>query len=299
MPLASAVFLAPGLPMMYNGQEVGWGIGMGAPGEPDLNDRRRGIIDWDFDGKEMLTPHYQKLAQIRAQFPAFSRHREDTNNDGSVTSQDESDFLRVITNNSIVYSYLRPYPNSNGLTVINFGVQTQNVSLDLTKTTLEFDEEFNSEALYWVNDLYNGSSQNISGGELSSFTVSLPPYGTAVYTISTEEEMVVLPDLPTIVAVNNSTDEIPSKISLLQNYPNPFNPVTKIQYSIPLSFETQQVTIKIFDILGRELETLIDEKQRSGKYEVQFNATHYSSGIYFYTLTAGEFRQTRKMILLK
>ncbi|MEJ2196559.1 MAG: alpha-amylase family glycosyl hydrolase, partial [Ignavibacteriaceae bacterium] len=75
MPIATSVFMAPGMPQMLNGQEVGFGRGMGAPGEPDLNDRRRGIIDWNFGGKDMLTPHYQKLAQIRGQFPAFSQHR--------------------------------------------------------------------------------------------------------------------------------------------------------------------------------------------------------------------------------
>jgi cyclomaltodextrinase / maltogenic alpha-amylase / neopullulanase len=71
MPMATIVFTAPGMPMMMNGQEVGWGKGLGQPGEPDLNVRRRGIIDWNFGGRDLLTPHYQKIAQIRTQFSAF------------------------------------------------------------------------------------------------------------------------------------------------------------------------------------------------------------------------------------
>jgi len=301
MPIASAIFFAPGLPMLYSGQEVGFGKGMGAIGEPDLNDRRRGIIDWNFGGKEMLTPHYQKLAQIRSQFPAFSRHRKDTNNDGSVTNQDESDFLRVTTGNSLVYSYLRPYMNSNGLTVINFGNQSQNVSIDLTQTNLVFDEELNSETLYWVNDLYNGSSEQLSGSDLSTFTVSLTSYGTAVYTISKYEEMVEIPEIPNIVSVKINNDEIPNKFALSQNYPNPFNPSTTINFSIPNdnSRRSGEVKLVVYDILGREIKILVNKKMTPGQHEVQFNADELTSGIYFYTLSAGDFFQTRKMILLK
>ena len=176
---------------------------MGAPGEPDLNDRRRGIIDWNFGGKDMLTPHYQKITQIRAQFPAFSQHKLDTNGDGEVTNQDESDFDRVTTGNGIVYSFLRPYMDSNGLTVVNFSGSSQSVTLDLTSTNLKFTGGFDPGTTYWVNDLYNGTSTQSLGSALSSFNVSLLSYGSAVYTISTLEEMVILPPIPPIVSVDD------------------------------------------------------------------------------------------------
>ena len=92
--------------------------------------------------------------------------------------------------------------------------------------------------------------------------------------------------------------------SLSQNYPNPFNPKTKIKYSIP-NLETrhssslQNVKLKIYDILGREVATLVNEQQHPGKYEVIFNASHLTSGTYFYRLTIGEFSETKKIILLK
>jgi glycosidase len=105
IPMSTVIFTAPGMPMMLNGQEVGFGKGMGLPGEPDLNVRRRGIINWNFSGRELLTPHYQRIAQIRSQFPAFSQHKLDTNGDGQVNSQDESDFDRITTTDGIVYAF--------------------------------------------------------------------------------------------------------------------------------------------------------------------------------------------------
>jgi hypothetical protein len=88
----------------------------------------------------------------------------------------------------------------------------------------------------------------------------------------------------------------PENFKLYQNYPNPFNPSTKIKYSIPKS---SQVQIKIFDILGNEIETLVNEEKSAGTYEITWNATNLTSGIYLYQLQAGSFIDTKKMILLK
>jgi hypothetical protein len=97
--------------------------------------------------------------------------------------------------------------------------------------------------------------------------------------------------------VSDLEDEFhPLTFQLEQNYPNPFNPSTKIRYSIP---QEGNVTLKIYDVLGNEVTTLIDEEKTAGVYEVEFNASKLSSGIYIYKLTAGNFIQTRKMILVK
>ena len=83
---------------------------------------------------------------------------------------------------------------------------------------------------------------------------------------------------------------------LQQNYPNPFNPSTTIIYQIPeLSF----VTLKVYDVLGNEITSLVNEEKSAGSYEVEFNASELSSGIYFYQLKLGKSIQTRKMILTK
>jgi len=301
MPVATSVFMAPGMPLILNGQEVGFGKGMGAPGEPDLNDRRRGIIDWNFGGASLLTPHYQKLAQIRAQFSAFSQHRLDTNGDGNINNQDESDFDRVATGNGIVYSFLRPYTDSNGLTVVNFSASSQSVTLDLTTTNLKFTGGFDPGTTYWVNDLYNGTSTQTPGSDLSSFNVSLSSYGSAVYTISTQEEMVNLPPIPPIVSVDDQVADIPEDFHLFQNFPNPFNPSTTIRYSI---VEPGNVSIKIYDVLGREVKTLVNELRTVGTYSSTWNGYNnfgnkVSSGIYFYRIEADLFVNTKKMVLLK
>ncbi len=88
----------------------------------------------------------------------------------------------------------------------------------------------------------------------------------------------------------------PQRITLYQNYPNPFNPTTEIRYQIS---EVGRVTLKVFDVLGREVATLVNEVKEPGMYELQFDASNLSSGVYFYRLNAGIFSQTRKLVLLR
>jgi len=89
---------------------------------------------------------------------------------------------------------------------------------------------------------------------------------------------------------------LPEQFSLEQNYPNPFNPSTTINFSIPTA---DFVTLKVFNVLGSEVATLVNEQKEPGSYQVTFNANNYSAGIYFYNIQAGNFIETRKMILLK
>ncbi|MBK7379140.1 MAG: T9SS type A sorting domain-containing protein [Ignavibacteriales bacterium] len=98
-----------------------------------------------------------------------------------------------------------------------------------------------------------------------------------------------------VTAVGNEYP-LPNKFSLEQNYPNPFNPSTSIQYAID---GRRFVSLKVFDVLGNEVATLVKEEKPTGVYEVNFNATQLSSGIYFYTLKAGSFIETKKLILMK
>ena len=99
-----------------------------------------------------------------------------------------------------------------------------------------------------------------------------------------------------IITETNKTQRVPSDFELMQNYPNPFNPSTKIKYSVP---QSSDVVIKVFDILGNEIRTLVNEEKSSGTYKITWNAANLPSGIYFYQLRAGDFTQTKKMILLK
>jgi len=99
-----------------------------------------------------------------------------------------------------------------------------------------------------------------------------------------------------VVDVKEIDDKRPKEYSLSQNYPNPFNPTTAILYQIPVE---SHVTLKVYDLLGRELEVLVNEEKPAGFYDVKYNASSLSSGIYFYTIKAGDFVQTKKFILLK
>jgi hypothetical protein len=99
-----------------------------------------------------------------------------------------------------------------------------------------------------------------------------------------------------IVNVESSNSNTPEDFSLTQNYPNPFNPSTVISYRLPVN---SNVKLKVYDVLGNEVATLVNEEKPTGEYEVEFDATGLPSGIYFYQLEAGNFIQTQKMLLLK
>lgn len=99
-----------------------------------------------------------------------------------------------------------------------------------------------------------------------------------------------------ITGVENNTNIIPKEFKLYQNYPNPFNPTTKIKFEIP---RKSNVTITVFDALGRRITQLMNGEKAPGVYDVEFDASKYSSGIFFYKLSAANFVQVRKMVLLR
>jgi hypothetical protein len=121
----------------------------------------------------------------------------------------------------------------------------------------------------------------------------------SIHTNPAKGSFFIVDDLQLSETATGILDQIsspPKEFKLNQNYPNPFNPSTKFSYSIP---EKALVTIKVFDVLGREIKTLVNEEKPIGTYEVDFNASNLSSGIYFYRLNAGKFVSTKKMVLLK
>lgn len=150
-----------------------------------------------------------------------------------------------------------------------------------------------------------GSDVNVSAGtENFSFTYHIHAdwKDTSVYTVAfvqndnNKEVMNVGKGNTTIIGVNTVNSEVPSAFALSQNYPNPFNPVTNINFSIPKS---SFITLKVFDMLSREVSSLVNEQMTAGNYKVDWNANSSSSGIYFYTITAGDYKETKKMMLIK
>ncbi|MBI3124848.1 MAG: T9SS type A sorting domain-containing protein [Ignavibacteriales bacterium] len=99
-----------------------------------------------------------------------------------------------------------------------------------------------------------------------------------------------------ITGVENRKEELPTQLKLEQNYPNPFNPVTKIKYLVNVQ---SKVEIKVYNILGKEIKTLVNEVKSQGSYEVTFDASQFSSGVYFYRIQTPTFSETKKMVYLK
>lgn len=99
-----------------------------------------------------------------------------------------------------------------------------------------------------------------------------------------------------VIGISQISAELPDAFSLSQNYPNPFNPVTNIEFSVPKS---AFVKLTVFDISGREIETLVSQNMNSGTFKADWDASKYSSGVYFYTITSGSYRETKKMNLIK
>jgi|GEM_PF-261311 len=290
MPMASVLFTAPGLPMLWNGQEVGWGYGISG----SKLARNRSVINWDFQGAGILSPHYQKLANIRGQFRAFSQHKKDTNHDGSVSGLDSPDFVHVTSDNSIIYAFGRAYENQNGLTVVNFGDSTQTAVLNLLSGgALKFTGGVQSGTLYYLNNLYANTRRQVLGSALASLSITLPAYGTAVYTVSTTPDSLVIANP---ILYSAPEEHIPGAFKISQNYPNPFNPVTTIKYELGARLK---VNLTVYDIMGRVVTTLVNGEQVAGTKEVVLNASGLASGMYFYRLQAGSVVLTKKLVLLK
>ncbi len=99
-----------------------------------------------------------------------------------------------------------------------------------------------------------------------------------------------------LTGTTNISSELPTEFALEQNYPNPFNPMTKIEFQVS-SFKF--VKLKVFDILGKEVATLVNEKLSAGTYSVNWDAPEFPSGVYFYRLTTDGYSETKRMLLLK
>ena len=105
-----------------------------------------------------------------------------------------------------------------------------------------------------------------------------------------------------LVNVKNTNNRMPREFTLYQNYPNPFNPATKIRFDIKKSesrSQNSEVTLKIFDIMGKEVATLVNERLQAGTYETTFDGSGLNSGVYFYRLTTDGYSETKRMLLIK
>ncbi|MBI5463341.1 MAG: T9SS type A sorting domain-containing protein [Ignavibacteriales bacterium] len=274
-PPGSVIFTAPGMPMIWEGQELGLGLSL-----PDGNIGARVVVDWNFAFKDYLQPHYQKIAQIRAQFPAFATQK-----------------MSVLNSSHGVLAYVRPLPGQHGIVAVNFNDVPDTVTLQISTALL--DSALQNKP-YKLSDLYNDSVSTVSivGGTLI-LKLSLPGYGSAIFILADSAQHLVLPSLTNVAERQQSS--MPTQFGLTANYPNPFNPATTIEFSMA---RTAHVTIKIFSLLGQEIATLVDGNRGAGEYRAVWNGRNQygapaSSGMYLVRMTTESFVQTRKILLLK
>jgi photosystem II stability/assembly factor-like uncharacterized protein len=150
-----------------------------------------------------------------------------------------------------------------------------------------------SNALSTTNGGANWSPSNVSSGRMTKIQFVNSATGWMVGQFNRVYKTTNNGGLTSITKNNN---QLPDKYALYQNYPNPFNPETKIIFQ---TSESADVKLTIFDILGRKISTLVNERLTSGTYEVAWDASNYPSGIYYYRLETNGYHETRKMILLK
>lgn len=168
---------------------------------------------------------------------------------------------------------------------------------------VKYDREGNVNLIKKVNGLEGGRvfSNTLSTNNSDELFVSGSFIGTAEFdNINLQSggntDDLYIAKLSSLTSAEVPSEQLPGDFRLLQNYPNPFNPMTVIRYSL---FENRFVNLKVLDILGKEIKSLVNEKQNAGNYEVEWNAYELPSGIYFYRLQSGNFSDTKSMMLLK
>jgi hypothetical protein len=165
--------------------------------------------------------------------------------------------------------------------------------LSNTYITICYDSTGNQKfVLFYNNDLpfHNHEAKIIKTGTDGNF------YVTGISQNSNGENEIATIKYNSVTSIHNLSNEIPESSKLYQNYPNPFNPVTNIQYDLP---HDVFVSIKIYDITGREIVTLVNEFKEAGYYITSFDGARLSSGVYYYKIKAGNYEAVKKMILLK
>jgi hypothetical protein len=206
--------------------------------------------------------------------------------------------LLIIPMNISQPSYNDPDPGCNGSGchtledgLVSASVTDLQVTITVSGTTSDVAGEL-VDANGTVVDFNNLTSDN-------PFTLTAPGPGTFTVNAGFKNPN---PRRWDSVMVNISVTDIgedptnPTVFKLYDNYPNPFNPSTTLRYSLP---EAAFTSLKIYDALGNEVSSLVNETKSAGTYEVEFSAAGFASGIYYYTLNTGSFNETKKMILMK
>ncbi|MDP4197784.1 MAG: alpha-amylase family glycosyl hydrolase, partial [Bacteroidota bacterium] len=262
---AALEFSLNGVPLIYNGQETGINIGHPySTGGIFFSDQTIPSQD------KGMFQYYRRLIQLRKAVPAlYSNNFEET----------------PVSSSGSVFAYRRWTNNQNVFTVANMGASSVTAILSIPVARLSFD----TMKVFYLTDLLNGTVQSGRLKDFESLHVSLNQYSAKIFLLADTAMAVV-----GVEPQNAST--IPEKFDISQNYPNPFNPLTVIKYSVP---HAGNVTLKVYDILGKEIATLFDGYSQAGTFSVEFDGQGLASGIYIYSIRFNGQSLSKKMILLR
>lgn len=259
---ASFLFSLPGIPLVYNGQEIG------RTGHPYTS-----FVVY-FNGRSIeeqsrfgLHSHYQRLINVRAAFDAL-----------------RSDHIEEIeASHAGVFAYHRWHGRQHVFAVVNPTETFLTTTLSLPVHSLSVDRN----ETYFLTDQISGDVYEVPGSKLASVAIDMP---------ATFTRILVLGDRRVHVGTEAGTPEIPNRLTLAQNFPNPFNPSTTLTFTLP---GTGHVSLRVFDLLGREVASLIDETMSRGEHTIRFDGAGLATGVYVYRMSSGDQVISRKMLLLR
>ncbi len=261
---AALTFALHGVPLIYNGQEIG------AASHPyntsNIFSSGQSIRSLSQYG---LFDYYRHLIHIRKTFPAFH------GNNFSELS---------VSPNTTAFAFRRWSGDQNIFTVINMGSSNINAQIQLPTNELQLD----STQTYYLTDLISNEYYEGTPASLASFSTPVPAFTTRMFILADE-----------IITTSVDKEEIanlPETFELTQNYPNPFNPSTSISFSLPRS---GRVSLKVYDVIGREIGVLFDGEKTAGVHSVVFDAGEIASGMYFYRIEYDGTAVTKRMMLVK
>ncbi|MCL4705530.1 T9SS type A sorting domain-containing protein [bacterium] len=262
--VATMMFSLHGIPLLYNGQEIG------ARTHPYQTNSiflaSQSIQGLDTQG---LFPFYRRLAELRENFSALH----------------SGNFQEIsVTPGSFVYAYRRWQDEQNIFAALNMGNAAVNAALTLPVAQLPLD----SAKTYYLTDLMNHESISGTPSDLRTVNIALGAFTTRLF---------ILTD--TLIATGVSAPlaaSEPLQFSLAQNYPNPFNPTTTIAFHLP---QSGRVRLRVYDILGKEMDVLLEEEKLAGHHEIQFDGKGFPSGLYFCRLEFDGEMKIGKMLLTK
>jgi hypothetical protein len=267
---AAFVFLMPGPKMLFQFEELGMDYSINYPSGDESDRLSLKPFIWNSyyqdNDRYNLYKTFKYIFKLKTHYDAFS------------TSNYSISLGSAVKRINFIHQSM------DAAIIGNFDVIKRTSSPGFTKTGT------------WYN-YFTGDSIIVTDPQIE---IELKPAEFRIYTT----EKLPLPEQGILTGTNSKSINLPNQYQLFQNYPNPFNPATIIKFSIPADANITNtskvnVLLKIYDILGREISTLVNDDKAPGNYEIKFDASSLASGIYFYTLSANDFFETKKMILLR